>query len=191
MVDRRDMSESFSQQIIAFLPALRAFATSLCGNRSRADDLVQETIAKAWARQESFKPGSNMRAWLHTILRNHFFNLRRVEKRVVEDSEGHFVEHLSVGAAQDSNLEFRDLRRALAQLTDEQREALILVGAGGFSYQEVADISGAAVGTVKSRINRGRVRLADLMDGGIDGEIRSGEMNLGRAKSDRSALDGD
>ncbi len=168
---RRNPSESFGQEIIAFIPPLRAFAISLSGSRSLADDLVQETILKAWANRDSFEPGTNMKAWLHTILRNHFFNLSRNYRRLVEDPDGRLAGALSVAPTQVSALEYRDLRRALTQLSPEQREALILTSAGGFSYEEVADIAGCAVGTVKSRINRARERLHDLLEGDLAPEI--------------------
>jgi RNA polymerase sigma-70 factor (ECF subfamily) len=150
-------------EILATLPTLRAFAVSLCGNIDRADDLVQETIVRAIANIESFEPGTNMPAWLFTILRNLFRSEYRKRRREVEDTEGQYTESLKSYPEQESRMELEELRDALANLPADQREALILVGASGFSYQEAADICGCAVGTIKSRVNRARVRLVELL----------------------------
>jgi RNA polymerase sigma-70 factor (ECF subfamily) len=149
-------STEFREQLIAAIPGLRAFGLSLTARGDRADDLVQETLMKAWKHYESFEPGSNMKAWLYTILRNEFYTQLRKRKREVED--GH--------------LEMADLRGALAHLPEDQREAIILVGASGFSYEEAAEICNVAVGTIKSRVNRARARLAALMQ--IDSDEKFG-----------------
>lgn len=149
--------------ILGSVPNLRAFAISLSGNVDRADDLVQETLAKAIANIHTFQPGTNMPAWLFTILRNLFRSEYRKRRREVEDVDGRYSETLKTQPEQGSRLEFEELRQALLQLPDDQREALILVGASGFSYEEAAKISGCAVGTVKSRVNRARNRLIELM----------------------------
>jgi RNA polymerase sigma-70 factor (ECF subfamily) len=149
--------------VVAAVPHLRAFATSLCGDRDRADDLVQETILKAWDNRESFTAGTNLKAWLFTILRNTYFSERRKRKREVEDAEGKIAGRVAVHAEQNGHMDFRDFRAALSQLSEDQREALILVGAEGFSYEDVAEICGCAVGTVKSRVNRARTHLARLL----------------------------
>lgn len=159
--------EDFGTDLSDMVPKLRAFAISLCRNRTLADDLVQETIIKAWTARDRFEPGTNLSAWLHTILRNHFYTLTRNNRRSVEDPDGKMAATLATKPAQDGKLEYRDLARALEQLPDEQREALILTGAGGFSYEEVAEITGCAVGTVKSRIHRARTSLALLIDRNI------------------------
>ena len=159
--------EEFGAQLSAMVPKLRAFAISLCRNRTLADDLVQETIIKAWTARDRFEPGTNLSAWLHTILRNHFYTLTRNNRRSVEDPDGKMASTLASKPDQDGKLEYRDLARALEKLPDEQREALILTGAGGFSYEEVAEITGCAVGTVKSRIHRARTMLAELIDRNI------------------------
>ncbi len=165
--------------ILAAVPNLRAFAISLSGNVDRADDLVQETLAKAIANIHTFQPGTNMPAWLFTILRNLFRSEYRKRRREVEDADGRYAESLKSQPEQSSRLEFEELRKALNQLPDDQREALILVGASGFSYEEAAKISGCAVGTVKSRVNRARNRLIELMqiedveDIGPDHEFRA------------------
>jgi RNA polymerase sigma-70 factor (ECF subfamily) len=142
---------------------MRAFAISLCGNRDRADDLVQEALVKAWNHLDSFEKGTNLKAWLFTILRNAYFSELRKTKREIADSEGQLAAKLSVPAEQQGHLDLVDLSKALAKLPPDQREALILVGAEGFSYEDAANISGCAVGTVKSRVNRARSRLNELM----------------------------
>jgi len=157
------MEESVRNAVLAAVPSLRAFAISLCGNVDRADDLVQETLLRALANINSFQPGTNMSAWLFTILRNHFRSEYRKRRREVEDSEGHYAETLKTQPEQHGQVEFTEFRAALAQLPQDQREALILVGASGFSYEEAAHICGCAVGTIKSRVNRARTRLAELM----------------------------
>ena len=150
-------------QVLAAIPSLRAFAISLSGNVDRADDLVQETILRALANIHSFQPGTNMPAWLFTILRNLFRSEYRKRRREVEDADGSFAETLRSNPDQLGRVEFQEFREALAQLPAEQREALILVGASGFSYEEAADICECAVGTIKSRVNRARSRLAKLL----------------------------
>jgi RNA polymerase sigma-70 factor (ECF subfamily) len=155
--------QSVREAMLQAVPNLRAFAISLSGNVDRADDLVQETLARALAHIDSFEPGTNMQAWLFTILRNLFRSEYRKRRREVEDVEGRFADGLQSQPDQDSKLEFADFRAALAQLPPDQREALILVGAAGFSYEEVAKICGCAIGTVKSRVNRARNRLAEML----------------------------
>jgi RNA polymerase sigma-70 factor (ECF subfamily) len=158
------IDESVRQDILGAVPGLRAFAISLCGNVDRADDLVQEALLRALANIHSFQPGTNMSAWLFTILRNHFRSEYRKRRREVEDSDGHYAESLTSHPEQHGQLELSEFRTALAKLPEEQREALILVGASGFSYEEAAEICGCAIGTVKSRVNRARTRLAELMN---------------------------
>lgn len=150
-------------ELVDHLPALRAFALSLTRNSATADDMVQDTLVKAWTNIEKFQVGTNMRAWLFTILRNTYYSNRRKAKREVADVDGVFTESLSQKPDHDGRLQMNDFRAAFAQLADEQREALILVGASGFSYDEAAKTCGVAVGTVKSRVNRGRAKLAELM----------------------------
>ncbi|MDO6586468.1 RNA polymerase sigma factor [Salipiger sp. 1_MG-2023] len=157
------MSADPRDEIVQHLPALRAFALSLTRNGAVADDMVQDTLVKAWSKIASFEPGTNMRAWLFTILRNTYYSNRRKAGREVSDAEGIFTESLSEKPAHDGRLQLADFRRAFVKLTDEQREALILVGAQGFSYEEAAETCGVAVGTIKSRVNRARARLAELL----------------------------
>ncbi|MDQ2953606.1 MAG: sigma-70 family RNA polymerase sigma factor [Pseudomonadota bacterium] len=157
------LDPSVREAILTAVPSLRAFAISLSGNVDRADDLVQETMLRALANIHSFQPGTNMSAWLFTILRNLFRSEYRKRRREVEDTDGSFAEGLKSHPEQLGRVEFQEFRAALSQLPAEQREALILVGASGFSYEEAADICECAVGTIKSRVNRARSRLAKLL----------------------------
>ena len=154
---------SLRDDILATLPRLRAFAISLSGKVDRADDLVQETLLRALTNINSFEPGTNLQAWLFTILRNQFRSEYRKRRREVEDVDGRFSENLTTAPEQLSRLEFQELREALTKLPDDQREALILVGASGFSYEEAAQICDCAIGTIKSRVNRARARLAEIL----------------------------
>ncbi|HZS65013.1 MAG TPA: sigma-70 family RNA polymerase sigma factor [Xanthobacteraceae bacterium] len=157
------LDASVREAVLAAIPSLRAFAISLCGNVDRADDLVQETLLRALANIDSFQPGTNMSAWLFTILRNHFRSEYRKRRREVEDTDGSYAETLKSHPEQEGRVGFGEFRTALAKLPQDQREALVLVGASGFSYEEAASICGCAVGTIKSRVNRARTRLAELM----------------------------
>jgi len=151
--------------IIDIIPSLRAFARTLVNDRDRADDLVQETVLKALSNLDRFQVGTNIRAWLFTILRNSFFSELRKQRREVADSDGKYAAQLTTRATQVDKVELRDFRRALEKLPSEQREALMLVGPAGFSYEEAANICGCAVGTIKSRVNRGRNRLTEMIEG--------------------------
>jgi len=166
---------SLHDDLVAAIPNMRAFAISLCGNRDHADDLVQEALVKAWNHLDSFEEGTNLKAWLFTILRNAYFSELRKTKREVADSDGQLASRLSVPAEQQGHLDLLDLNNALGKLPVDQREALILVGAEGFSYEDAAAISGCAVGTVKSRVNRARARLNELMTAPPDGGPGAGE----------------
>lgn len=159
------------EELVEHLPAMRAFAMSLTRNSAAADDLVQDAIVKAWSNFDKFKPGTNLRAWLFTILRNTYYSLYRKRKREVEDPDGVMAGKLSEKPAHDGHLAMADFRAAFAQLTDEQREVLILVGAEGFSYEDAAEMCGCAIGTIKSRTNRARTRLAELMHLDNDGDL--------------------
>ena len=151
-------------ELMQNLKVLRAFAISLTRNPSAADDLVQETVLKAWVNLHRFQPDTNMRAWLFTILRNTFYSDRRRAAREVSDGDGELAGQLASKPAHDGHLNFRDFRTAFDQLPDEQREVLILVGALGHAYDEAAEMCGVRIGTIKSRLNRGRERLAELME---------------------------
>ena len=157
------ISKALRDDLLASIPNLRAFAVSLAGSSERADDLVQETLMKAWAKFHTFQEGTNLRAWLFTILRNEFYSQVRKRGREVEDAEGTYAARLASQPAQGGHMDLSDFREALAELPADQREALILVGASGFSYEEAAEICECAVGTIKSRVSRARTRLAELL----------------------------
>jgi RNA polymerase sigma-70 factor (ECF subfamily) len=154
-------------QLLGALPKLRAFAISLCGRSGgrieRADDLVQETVMRALANIGSFAPGSNMTGWLCTILRNEYYSDYRKRRREIQDEDGCYAAKMESLPAQEGHMRFLELRDALDRLRPEQREALILVGASGLSYEDAATICAVAVGTMKSRVNRARARLAVLL----------------------------
>lgn len=150
--------------LLAELPSLRAFAMSLTGKHDRADDLVQETLMKAWSAFGSFTEGTSLRAWLFTIMRNSFYSTHRKQRREVQDVDGMAAARMISTPAQHGHLDLADFREALDQLVPDQREALILIGASGFSYEEAAEICGCAVGTVKSRVNRARQRLIEILE---------------------------
>ena len=156
----------FKDQLAQVIPHLRAFGRSLSGSRDVADDLVQETLLKAWAARKRFQAGTNMRAWTFIILRNLFLSQMRRARFKGEWDEITASKLLAAPASQDRHIELSDMQRALLHLPQPQREALILVGAGGFAYEEAAEICGCAVGTIKSRVARGRVALEALMTEG-------------------------
>ncbi len=154
---------TFRDRLLGEVPGLRAFSVSLCGSFHQADDLVQDVLLKAWAHSESFKEGTNMRAWLFTIARNTYYSLYRKRGREVQDVDGIHTANLSVAPSQEGVVDLADFRLALAKLPDDQREVLILVGASGLSYEQAAEICGVAVGTIKSRVSRARARLGELL----------------------------
>lgn len=175
-------------ELVQHLPSLRAFAMSLTRNRPAADDLVQDTVVKAWSNFAKFAPGSNLQAWLFTILRNTYYSSLRKGRREVADPDGIHAQSLSVKPDHDGRLAYRDFQRAFDQLSPEHREVLTLVGASGFSCEEAAITMGVAVGTVKSRASRARKRLSDLM-GLAEGEaIFEGVDQAGIAAMGRSGL---
>lgn len=152
------------EELVEHLPAMRAFAVSLTRNAALADDMVQDSLVKAWSNLDKFQAGTNMRAWLFTILRNTYYSNRRKAKREVPDSDGAITASLSRKPDHDGRLNMLDFETAFAKLPEEQREALVLVGASGFAYEEAAETCGVAVGTIKSRVNRGRAKLVELMN---------------------------
>jgi RNA polymerase sigma-70 factor (ECF subfamily) len=166
----REREADFRADLLAVTPSLRAFALSLVGDRDRADDLVQDTLLRALQKQDRFEPDTKLQAWLFTILRNLFYSDYRRRKREVEDVDGLYAAKLSTLPEQPGCAEFETLRSALARLSDEQREAVLLVGAQGYSYEQVAEICGAPLGTIKSRVNRARKRLAELLKHEHDSE---------------------
>jgi RNA polymerase sigma-70 factor (ECF subfamily) len=157
---------TFQAELTQLIPQMRAFARSLCNNPTEADDLAQDALAKAWASRASFTLGTNLKAWVFMILRNQFYSdKRRAWRSTPLDQE---VAERTLVAVTDptARLELDELRRAMAMLPDDQREALILIGAGGMSYEEASEICGVAIGTVKSRVSRARDRLAQILAGG-------------------------
>jgi RNA polymerase sigma-70 factor, ECF subfamily len=162
---KNDPDGEFKAGLLELIPFLRAFARSLCGNPDVADDLAQETLVKAWQSRATFAPGTNLKAWLFTILRNQFYSdRRRAWRQAPWDQDA--AERIP-GASEEQSwaAELSDTARALSSLSDEQREALILVGAGGFSYEAAAQICNCAVGTVKSRVARARKTLIGILEG--------------------------
>lgn len=155
----------FKNQMVKLIPSLRSFARGLCGNRDMGDDLAQEAMMRAWAAQDSFTPGTNFRAWMFMIVRNQFYTTVRKNSRMTSwDPEA--AERLLVEApSQQGHIDVSDVEKALQKLPAEQREMLLLIGAGGASYEEAAEIAGCAVGTVKSRLARGRSALSLLING--------------------------
>lgn len=155
--------EAFKNELVRVLPHLRAFARGLCGRPDYADDLVQETAIKAWNARDRFEAGTNLRAWTFTILRNHYLSeLRRNRHHADVDDEVH-EKLLVMDADQEDTLHLADMQKALNQIPSERREAILLVGASGFTYEEAAEICGCAIGTVKSRVARARADLARLL----------------------------
>ncbi|MFN3930666.1 MAG: sigma-70 family RNA polymerase sigma factor [Brevundimonas sp.] len=160
IVDSTDWREA----VTARVPSLRAFAWSLSRNGADADDLVQETLTKAWIYRHRFQPGTNLRAWLFTILRNSWYSSVQKRRREVEDGDGHHAARLTAEGNQEWSVELNALKLALEDLPPEHREAIVMVGAAGLSYEEAAEIAGCALGTIKSRVNRARNRLAEALD---------------------------
>lgn len=158
--------EEFKRELTAVVPHLRAFARGLCGRPDVADDLVQETLLKAWAAQDRFEPGTSMRAWTFVILRNAYLTDMRRNRFRGEYDEVAAERVLTAPPEQEEPLHLSDLYRALQMLPPERREALLLVGAGGFSYEEAAQICGCAVGTIKSRVGRARAALNEMLASG-------------------------
>jgi RNA polymerase sigma-70 factor (ECF subfamily) len=153
----------FQHSLLAAVPHLRAFAIGLCGKADSADDLVQETLVRAWANRAGFQPGTNLTAWLYTILRNVFYTEYRKRRHEVADTDGQYAAKQAHRPLQESHIAFQEFRVALAKLPDDQREALLLVGSSGLSYEEASQICGCALGTMKSRVYRARVRLAAML----------------------------
>lgn len=167
---------AFKRDLAAVIPHLRAFARGLCGRPDMADDLVQETMLKAWAAQDRFEPGTSMRAWTFVILRNIYLTDMRRNRFRGEYDELVAERILVEPAGQEAPLHLGDLHDALMTLPPERREALLLVGAGGFSYEEAADICGCAVGTIKSRVGRARAALTQMIEaGGVPDAGRHGK----------------
>ncbi|MGJ8562307.1 MAG: sigma-70 family RNA polymerase sigma factor [Alphaproteobacteria bacterium] len=158
--------DQFREDLTALIPHLRAFARSLCGNAALADDVAQDAMLKAWNARERFKPGTNMKAWTFTILRNQFYSIKRRSWRSTS-LEPEVAEQTIMSASDpEQSVHLNELRRGLDMLKEDQREALILVGASGLSYEEAAEICDCAVGTIKSRVSRARASLEAIMESG-------------------------
>ena len=158
-----DRDDLFKNDLLLAIRSLRAFAISLVGRTDRADDLVQETLVKAWQHRASFQMGTNMGAWLFTILRNEFYTQIRKRKREVEDADGAIAAKVAVLPAQNGHMDLNDVQSALLKLPVDQRAAVLLVSASDMSYEEAAIVCGVATGTIKSRVNRGRAKLAEIL----------------------------
>ena len=167
------LSDELRASLFKAIPHLRAFAMSLTGKMDQADDLVQEAIVRGLSHLDSFTPGTNLQAWLFTILRNQFYTSTRQRRREVEDPDGVKAGMLSSAPEQNGRLDLDDLRTALGKLKVEQREVLLLIGAEGMSYEEAAAICGTKVGTIKSRMNRARIRLAEVLHGADEQDLRT------------------
>ncbi|MGO9004174.1 MAG: sigma-70 family RNA polymerase sigma factor [Beijerinckiaceae bacterium] len=189
------VSAQIKADLISVIPNLRAFAVSLSGNPDRADDLVQETLVKAWSNIGSFVEGTNLPAWLFTILRNIYYSDYRKRRREVADPEGALAAKLASAPAQNGHMDLLDFHAALQHLPNDQREALILIGASGLSYEEAASVCGCAIGTMKSRVNRARNRLAELLsissgsEYGQDGEWQAADLKLSGQRISRTGSD--
>jgi RNA polymerase sigma-70 factor (ECF subfamily) len=174
--------DSFGDQIVAQMPYLRAFAISLCGSHSLADDLVQDALVKAWSHADSFQPNTNLRAWLVTILRNTYFSGYRKRSREVQDSDNLLAQQIPVKGGQESALTLADVQAALDRLAPEHKEILLMIGIAELSYEEASEICGVAIGTVKSRLNRARAKLAEHL-----GLLASSDIDTDRTVSDLAA----
>lgn len=159
------MAERLTDDIVPYLPHLRAFARMLAQDRALADDLVQETVLRALSHAHQFQPGTNLKAWLTTILRNAYFTEKRSQGRIAQIGVETVRDSSSVSGGQEWHLRMRDFEGAFNTLSPVQREALVLVGASGFSYEQAATMAGCAVGTMKSRVSRARLQLQTLLDG--------------------------
>lgn len=170
MVERTAMDPAdeqvFKRDMVALIPHLRAFARTLCGDATAADDLAQDAVMKAWDARSSFQMGTNMKAWTFMILRNQFYSEKRRSWRSTQLDQEAAERTLVAVDDPGSPLALDEMRLALKMLPSEQREALILVGAGGFAYEEAAEICDCAVGTVKSRVSRARKALQAILDAG-------------------------
>ena len=165
--------EGFRRELMGVLPHLRAFARGLCGRHDFADDLVQETAIKAWTARDRYEPGSNIRAWTFAILRNHYLSELRRSRRQTDVEDDAIERMLVTDATQEASLHLDDMEAALQKLAPERREAVLLVGASGFSYEDAAQIAGCPIGTMKSRVARARADLARLLDDTIADEPAS------------------
>lgn len=159
---------TFSKDLTAMIPHMRAFARGLCGDMTAAEDLAQDGLLRAWAARASYQPGTNLRAWVFTIMRNLFYSEQRRAWRNVALDQQMAEETLVAISNPAATIELDEVRRAMLRLPDEQREALVLVGAAGCTYEEAGAMCGCPVGTVKSRVSRARTHLNRLLvEGGV------------------------
>jgi RNA polymerase sigma-70 factor, ECF subfamily len=156
--------DPFREALLAALPSLRAFAISLTFAVDQADDLVQDTLVRALSHRDQFRAGTNLEAWLFTILRNAFYSSRRRRRFEVSDPEGTLAKQLASAPTQITTCEFADFRDAFSSLPPQHREVLVLIVAEGLSYEDTARICGTPVGTIKSRISRARALLSARLD---------------------------
>jgi RNA polymerase sigma-70 factor, ECF subfamily len=170
MKSDEEHDKAFNEALAPLIPHMRAFARSLCGNTAMADDLTQEALAKAWMARPSFELGTNMKAWLFMILRNQFLSDKRRAWRWTGLDQDTAERTLVAVSNPSACLELDEVRRAVAMLPDDQREALILIGAGGLSYEEASEICRAPIGTIKSRVSRGRNRIVQILANGSMGQ---------------------
>ena len=170
MTEQAQADHEFKTELTALIPQMRAFARSLCRDATAADDLAQDALLKAWNNRASFEPGTNMKAWTFMILRNQFYSDKRRSWRSSQLDPEVAERTLEAASNPIASLELDEVRRALACLPDDQREALILIGAGGLSYEEVSEICGCAIGTIKSRVSRARDRLSTIIENGSYGQ---------------------
>ncbi len=178
--------DDFRNELTALIPHLRAFSRSLCGNATLADDVAQDALLKAWNARERFRPGSNLKAWTFTILRNQFYSIKRRSWRATS-LEPEVAEQTIVSASnQEDGVRLNELRSALDRLSDDQREAIILVGATGMSYEEAAEVCECATGTIKSRVSRARATLQSIMD---DGDFNNKTDGIGALQAMDAILD--
>lgn len=178
----------FKRDLVGLIPHLRAFARTLCGDAAAADDLAQDAMLKAWDARSSFQMGTNMKAWTFMILRNQFYSEKRRSWRQSQLDQDAAERTLVAADDPEAPVALDEMRMALGMLPSEQREALILVGAGGFAYEEAADICGCAVGTVKSRVSRARRALQGILEQGAylrDGSPASEAMRSILADAER------
>ena len=180
--------KTFKKDLVGLIPHLRAFARTLCGDAAAADDLAQDAVMKAWDARSSFQMGTNMKAWTFMILRNQFYSEKRRSWRQSQLDQETAERTLVAIDDPESPVALDEMRLAMGMLPSEQREALILVGAGGFAYEEAADICGCAVGTVKSRVSRARRALHGILAAGAydrDGKSASEAMSSILAHAER------
>ncbi|CAN7578895.1 sigma-70 family RNA polymerase sigma factor [Phenylobacterium sp. LjRoot164] len=170
MTEQAQADHEFKTELTALIPQMRAFARSLCRDATAADDLAQDALLKAWNNRASYEPGTNMKAWTFMILRNQFYSDKRRSWRSSQLDPEVAERTLEAASNPMASLELDEVRRALACLPEDQREALILIGAGGLSYEEVSEICGCAIGTIKSRVSRARDRLAAIIEDGSYGQ---------------------